>query len=699
MNKLCKKTLASLMALSLVIPSLSSIGSVYADDVTDISISVEPTTIDITVPLNFSCNINPNVSDGFTYANNITVINNTTCPINLGIASFQDEDKNFENDILPTGLPDGKTWDSLSVSDTKKYFALGIKEKDKSEWMQYALSNPVYAKTINESLTNIYFGEVASNGSVNFDLEASYGKAFKTSKTFSYKLTWVAELYDGDDASATTYTVDKEASTNLTYDLTKTSTQSNSVVGLINMFYMPVHAVSVEEINEDNIVGTCLITGVKNTNVSDIYVADYYEDTDGNLYEITGVKKGNTNLGTCDKITSITTNDSTIADDIAGELSYDKVANATVTVKDKNYVLELAATPDVTSENIVCATNDENIFTFDTTSEPDNNYPSYQGNACAGSAAIRSVKEQDENVILPTYYYDGANYYYVTTLKSYSFTNNSVVKTIYIPSSLKTIQTEAMYSNENVESYSVGENSETFCTVDGVLYSKDLTAIWGYPATKDASSYLLPSTITQIGSSTFCNNESLVSINIPKGVISIGDTAFAYCRNLENVNLASDNKLEKIGQTAFMTTKISKFDIPTSLTYIGSSAFMNSNGQVDVDFTYNGKKVYFDDSHNCLFEDEGFTTLLFIYDGYGSETCYLPSTVTTIKPKDGINENSHVITSSYKNLKKIILPESLTKVEKYSFTDGPDSLTLVYPNEDVLGLFDANNCTLSLQSK
>ena len=59
-----------------------------------------------------------------------------------------------------------------------------------------------------------------------------------------------------------------------------------------------------------------------------------------------------------------------------------------------------------------------------------------------------------------------------------------------------------------------------------------------------------PNTITKINDFTFCNySEALVSVTIPEGVVSIGDSAFYNCANLATINVP--NSVELIGCNAF----------------------------------------------------------------------------------------------------------------------------------------------------
>ena len=200
MKRKTSKFLSFLLASALAFSNVP-ITNVFAADSTSVDFEMLATDIDIVVPLNFTVSIDPNLpynDGGFVYASNIYVQNNTVCPISLGIVSFEDESNTFENDILPDGLPNGLEWDNLNVSQTKKYFALGIKASDTNEWLNYNFDDTVYTKVINEN-NGLYFGDIGTKESIHFDLEAFYGRANKEAKNFSYKITWIVELCEGED--------------------------------------------------------------------------------------------------------------------------------------------------------------------------------------------------------------------------------------------------------------------------------------------------------------------------------------------------------------------------------------------------------------------------------------------------------------------------------------------------------------------
>jgi hypothetical protein len=68
-----------------------------------------------------------------------------------------------------------------------------------------------------------------------------------------------------------------------------------------------------------------------------------------------------------------------------------------------------------------------------------------------------------------------------------------------------------------------------------VLFNKDLTTLWQYPAGNTRSAYEIPSTVQSIGAYAFVDVPSLTSVTIPSSVTNIGAYAFEGSANLRSV--------------------------------------------------------------------------------------------------------------------------------------------------------------------
>ena len=134
-----------------------------------------------------------------------------------------------------------------------------------------------------------------------------------------------------------------------------------------------------------------------------------------------------------------------------------------------------------------------------------------------------------------------------------------------------------------------------YAAEDGVLYSKDRTALLAYPSGKDEATFLvsanvetigeyafaasklkeiqLPDSLKTIGSGAFADCERMKRIDIPKGVEVIPFACFANSSALETVTLQEG--VTEIGEYAFGNcAKLMGVDMPKTVRTIGSKAFL-----------------------------------------------------------------------------------------------------------------------------
>lgn len=106
------------------------------------------------------------------------------------------------------------------------------------------------------------------------------------------------------------------------------------------------------------------------------------------------------------------------------------------------------------------------------------------------------------------------------------------------------------------------------CTITGVKQGITLSGSLTIPESINEK------TVTQIGSTAFCNCTSLTSVIIPANITSIGPNAFKNCTNLESVTFDPDISLTAISNQAFYgCSKLERIDLPASVTSIGAQAF------------------------------------------------------------------------------------------------------------------------------
>ena len=114
----------------------------------------------------------------------------------------------------------------------------------------------------------------------------------------------------------------------------------------------------------------------------------------------------------------------------------------------------------------------------------------------------------------------------VYTIGLGAFTTCLNFNQIYIPASVNSIKVEAFNGCLFLKEISVDESNPYWCSIDGVLYFKDMTTLHSYPAGKRDKLFVIPDGVTTIGSYSFAYSMNLEVLNIPNSVIKIGSCVF-----------------------------------------------------------------------------------------------------------------------------------------------------------------------------
>ncbi len=121
----------------------------------------------------------------------------------------------------------------------------------------------------------------------------------------------------------------------------------------------------------------------------------------------------------------------------------------------------------------------------------------------------------------------------VETIEAGAFLNYQDYS-IDIPKTVSYIAPGACFSSE-VGALNVDPENPYFTSVDGVLYSKDMTELVAYPYNRPASEYIVPESVTMLGARAFAedgyvngeNSNIVQTLVLPAGITYIGDSCFA----------------------------------------------------------------------------------------------------------------------------------------------------------------------------
>jgi hypothetical protein len=145
------------------------------------------------------------------------------------------------------------------------------------------------------------------------------------------------------------------------------------------------------------------------------------------------------------------------------------------------------------------------------------------------------------------------------------------LSSVAIPAEVASIGSIAFSGCRGLTSISVDTANAHYCSVNGILYSKDMTTLiqclnskqgdltipagvtrieaYAFRGCRELSSVAIPAGVTSIGAAAFAGCSELAAVAIPKEVTSIGSYAFAYCPGLSSV--AIPEGVESIGNGAF----------------------------------------------------------------------------------------------------------------------------------------------------
>ena len=240
----------------------------------------------------------------------------------------------------------------------------------------------------------------------------------------------------------------------------------------------------------------------------------------------------------------------------------------------------------------------------------------------------------------------------ITIINDYAFSELSYLHVISIPSTITRIGECVFKSSSYIDSIIVAEENKNYKTIDNVLYSKDETSIIQYPTGKSSGEYVIPNTVTNIGSGAFYGAH-LSSVTIPDSVKTIGDRAFMYS-DITEIKLPGN--LISIGEEAFgLCRKLTKIEIPASVEVIGLNAFYCCEQMEEI--IASPKNEYYTSTDGVLFNKD-MTKLINYPIGKSGSEYTVPDSVTSLEAYSFFSCTS---------LKKVRIPNSVTSIGDCAF--------------------------------
>ena len=359
----------------------------------------------------------------------------------------------------------------------------------------------------------------------------------------------------------------------------------------------------------------------------------------------------------------------------------------------------------------------------------------------------------------------------------------TALESVTLPRSLKTAGLETFSDMAKLRSVSVGPNiqadglfaafartpllesievdaaNQNYQSLDGVLYTKDLTHLATYPQAKNSggsytvaeetafidegafssaqiTSVTLPSHLRNVGKGAFVGAR-ITSLTLPDAFESMDDTAFWYMSKLERVDLGGAtmlpdsafrydralaevnfrpdlNRLAEVGDFAFDTTALTSATLPDSVTSIGKGAFSNDSALRSVHLGSGiasiGESAFVGSNNLASLTVDPANPVYSMEDGVlyskgdagRTLVLYLPTkTDADVTVPTGTVAIADTAFANNTSLRRVVLPEGLTTIG-YGAFDGDTNLTdLVIPDSVTVarGLVNNGLDTIELGTK
>ena len=113
---------------------------------------------------------------------------------------------------------------------------------------------------------------------------------------------------------------------------------------------------------------------------------------------------------------------------------------------------------------------------------------------------------------------------------------NMDLETISFGKDINSMPADNLYSNPKLHSITVSEDNQTYKSVGGILYSKDMTQLYAIPRVPGVTHFVIPETVQILGDNSMRENTQITEITLPNNLKSVGSYTFYGMSNLKTVH-------------------------------------------------------------------------------------------------------------------------------------------------------------------
>lgn len=291
---------------------------------------------------------------------------------------------------------------------------------------------------------------------------------------------------------------------------------------------------------------------------------------------------------------------------------------------------------------------------------------------------------------------------------------NSTVEKIYVPSTTTKIGEYywgVLGKYYGLKQIDVHPNNNTYCSINGVLYDKNMTTIYRCPRNINISEFIIPDSVSNIYKYAFKCAKNIKTLTISDKVSDIGDYSFSDCdiktliieegtKKITNSMIVSRTTLETIK----LPNSIDKIDNPADS--FSDGVFENCINLKEINITPNIKSIGNRAFYNCkslvsLEIPNEVTTIgeLCFGNCISINKIYIPDSVTKIigrNPFLGCTNLENIEVSknniNYTSIEGVLFNKSTTSL--ISYPCGKKAICYTTPNKtDCINSYAFSKCT------
>ena len=182
----------------------------------------------------------------------------------------------------------------------------------------------------------------------------------------------------------------------------------------------------------------------------------------------------------------------------------------------------------------------------------------------------------------------------ITGIGTYVFYLMEGVESVSLPASVVTISENSFRDSQiNKDGFTVAEESESFCAVDGVLFNKDKTKLFRFvdKSLTDYEDYTIPATVQMIMQGAFGEDVTLDTLTLAGDQLVLGNSSIT---GATVKHLQIEEGVKDLGINGYIDgLEDTQLTIPASVTKISSSGIISDN-HIETVTVAEGNETYYD---------------------------------------------------------------------------------------------------------